>query len=472
MHVAVYECGLCGHIYDEDQEGNRWDELPDDWECPVCGSPRSDFVLIRRQAPADAPPFSREKRANVEYLSDWARSRDDLEVHMADIHQMAISGGSIIEPMRTTAPALSWDDILIKGAQLARIPLNEEAAVNTTTVIGPRARHPLVIDSPIYITHMSFGALSREVKIALSKGSAAARTAMCSGEGGILHESFENAYRYIFEYVPNRYSVTDEYLLAVDAVEIKIGQSVKPGMGGHLPAQKVTAEIAAIRGFPEDIDIISPSHFPDIKDRHDLKKKVDWLRQKSGGKPIGVKIAAGNIEADLEVALSAEPDFVTVDGRPGATGAAAKFVKMAASVPTVFALYRARQILDHHGAEGVSLLITGGLRISPDFAKALALGADAVAIGTAALMAAGCQQYRICHTGRCPMGITTHDPELRARLDIEKSAQRVENFLTVSTEELRSFARMTGNDDIHALSVSDLCTTNSEISNHTNVEHV
>jgi glutamate synthase domain-containing protein 2/rubredoxin len=469
--MAVYECSLCGHIYDEDLEGKRWNELSDDWECPVCSSPKSDFVLIKPQTSPESPHSPPQKRETV-YLSEWARSSDDLEVHMADIHQMAISGASIVEPMRTTAPAFSWDDILIKGAQLARLPLNEEDAVSTTTVIGPRAEHPLVIDSPVYITHMSFGALSREVKIALSKGSAAARTAMCSGEGGILPESFENAYKYIFEYVPNRYSVTEEYLQAVDAIEIKIGQSVKPGMGGHLPAGKVTAEIAAIRGFPKGVDIISPSHFADIKDRRGLKKKVDWLRQESGGKPVGVKVAAGDLEADLEVALYAEPDFVTVDGRPGATGAAIKFVKMVTSVPTVFALHRARQTLDRHGAEGVSLLITGGLRISPDFAKALALGADAVAIGTAALMAAGCQQYRICHTGRCPMGITTHDPELRARLDIEKSAQRVSNFLAASTEELRSFARMTGNDDIHALSVSDLCTTNSEISNHTDIEHV
>jgi glutamate synthase domain-containing protein 2 len=295
---------------------------------------------------------------------------------------------------------------------------------------------------------------------------------MCSGEGGILDESLARAYKYIFEYVPNRYSVTDEYLRSVDAIELKIGQSVKPGMGGHLPANKVTREIAAVRGFPEGVDIISPARFADIKSRQDLKDKVDWLRGKSGGKPIGIKIAAGSIEEDLEVALFAEPDFVTVDGRPGATGAAQKFVKGSASVPTVFALFRARQYLDRMSADGVSLLITGGFRISPDFAKALALGADGIAIGTAALMAAGCQQYRICHTGRCPVGVTTQDPELRARLDIEKSAERLGNYLSVCNGELKAFARMTGNDDVHGLSISDLCTTNSEISNHTDIQHV
>ena len=470
--MTSYECDICGYIYDEAEEGTAWEELGADWECPVSGSDRSYFNPIGLSAPVVTSPSLQASRDPGDYLAEWTRKSDELEVHMADIHQMATSGGSIIESMRTRVRTFSWDDILIKGAQLAKIPLNEQDAVNTQTVIGPNAVHPLVIESPIYVTHMSFGALSREVKVALATGSSAVKTAMCSGEGGILDESLERAYKYIFEYVPNRYSVTDDYLKRVDAIEIKIGQSAKPGLGGHLPAEKVTAEIAETRGFPEGIDIISPSHFPDIKNGHDLRKKVEWLREKSGGKPIGVKFAAGSIEADLEVALSAGPDFVTIDGRPGATGAAQKFVKSSASVPTMFALFRARKFLDQNGADSVSLLITGGLRISPDFAKALALGADGVAIGTAALMAAGCQQYRICHTGRCPVGVTTQDPELRARLDIAKSAQRVENFLRVSNHELMNFARMTGNRDVHALSISDLCTTNSEISNHTDVEHV
>jgi glutamate synthase domain-containing protein 2 len=266
--------------------------------------------------------------------------------------------------------------------------------------------------------------------------------------------------------------VTDDNLRRVDAIEIKIGQSVKPGMGGHLPGAKVTKEIAAIRGFKEGSDIISPSHFRDIKNRDDLKRKIAWLRDTSGGKPIGIKLAAGNVEADLEVALYARPDFITIDGRPGATGAAPKFVKAATSVPTIFALYRTRKFLNEQGAKDVSLIITGGLRISPDFAKALALGVDAIAIGTAALMACGCQQYRICHTGKCPTGITTQHPGLRAGLDPDGSAKKLENFLRVSTEEIKDFARLTGNDNIHKLSMDDLCTTNSEISNHTEVEHV
>jgi len=280
------------------------------------------------------------------------------------------------------------------------------------------------------------------------------------------------SYKYIFEYVPNTYSVTEVNLKKVDAIEIKIGQSAKPGMGGHLPAEKVTKEIAKIRGFSEGTDIISPAHFEDIKNKDDLKNKVDWLRKTSDGKPIGIKFAAGNIEDDLDIALYAKPDFITIDGRPGATAAAPKFVKDTTSIPTIFALYRARKFLDKKGIHDISLIITGGLRISSDFAKALALGADAIAIGTAALMASACQQYRLCDTGKCPVGVTTQNLELRSRLQIGTSAKKLENYLRVSTEELRNFARLTGNLNIHDLSISDLCTTNSEISNYSEIKHV
>ena len=172
------------------------------------------------------------------------------------------------------------------------------------------------------------------------------------------------------------------------------------------------------------------------------------------------------------MALGAKPDFVTLDGRPGATGAAPKYVKASTSVPTIFALYRARKYLERKGPEGVALIITGGLRVSADFAKALALGADAVAVATAALMAVGCQQYRVCHTGKCPVGVATQDPELRTRLDVEQSARRVANYLQVCHEELKMFARLTGNAEVHGLNVRDLCTVNAEISSNTDIEHV
>jgi len=469
--MEKWQCGLCLYIYGEYNESVAWEALPNDWICPVCGSGKKSFSLAASDRPA-ASVIGAETDSGEEYLAEWRRPADAFEVNMADIHRLAMTGKSIIEPMRTRIPTFSWDDILIKGAQLAKMPLNKTEPVVTQTLIGPAAACPLMLETPVFVSHISFGALSREAKLALAKGSALAKTAMCSGEGGILTESLAASYRYIFEYVPNKYSVTDENLKLVDAVEIKIGQSAKPGMGGHLPGSKVTREIAAIRGCREGEDIISPSHFPDIRSKEDLKATVTHLRLKTSGKPIGIKLAAGHIEEDIDIALYAGVDFITIDGRAGGTGASSKVVKNATSVPTIFALARARKILDSRGADTVSLIITGGLRTSSDFAKALAMGADAIAVGTAAMMAAGCQQYRICNTGKCPVGIATQDPALRSRLDVDKSAIRVANFFKAVTEELRDFARLTGNDNVHHLSQADLCTTNSEISNHTSIEHV
>jgi rubredoxin len=238
-----YQCELCAHIYDEANESIPWNELPDDWTCPVCGSGKISFILMETASQAVAATLP-SKNVDSEYLAEWQRTSDDIETHMSDIHRLATTGHSIIEPMRTRISPISWDEILIKGAQLVKLPLNKSQPVSVQTTIGPGTAVPLIIESPVFVTHMSFGALSKEAKLALVKGSAIVKTAMCSGEGGIIPESLDAAYKYIFEYVPNKYSVTDEYLSKVDAVEIKIGQSAKPGMGGHLPGHKVTKEIA------------------------------------------------------------------------------------------------------------------------------------------------------------------------------------------------------------------------------------
>jgi methylamine---glutamate N-methyltransferase subunit C len=468
--MPKYVCEVCDYICDE---GTPWEQLDEGWVCPVCGSDRTCFILTGDDddTGSEASTGADDRETTKPEMEKYRRTSDDVETGMADIHAIAESGKSITEPMRSRRARQVWDSLLIRGAQLAKIPLNADEPVNTRTVIGPGAKHPLVIETPIYVTHMSFGALSREVKQALATGSGRVQTAMCSGEGGILPASIDAAHKYIFEYVPNQYSVTEENLRRVDAIEIKIGQSAKPGVGGHLPGEKVTEEVAAIRGRTPGESITSSARYDDIRTPDELREKVRWLRDMSGGKPIGIKLAAGDVEADLRIALIADPDFVTIDGRPGATASAPKVVKDSTSIPTVFALCRARKLLDAEGADNVSLVITGGLRTSADFAKALALGADAVAIGTAALMACGCQQYRVCHTGRCPMGIATQDPELRARFDVEQSAQWLENYLRVSTEELAMFARLTGNDDVHGLSISDLCTTDSEVSGNTDIAH-
>ncbi|HBF0594395.1 TPA: alpha-hydroxy-acid oxidizing protein [Clostridioides difficile] len=480
--MSIYKCSVCGYIYDESKNDKTWDELSEDWECPVCTKGRSYFgkistvyyeedEKIAEDIVEDESKLNTEKEGNLNYLSTYLRRDDEVEKHMDIIHEMAVTGKSIIEPMRTKLPVISWDDILIMGAQLNPLPLNEHDEVNTTTIIGKKAKKPMIIENPVYISHMSFGALSKELKIALAKGAAQNKTAMCSGEGGILPEEKEASYKYIFEYVPNKYSVTEENLKNSDAIEIKIGQGTKPGMGGHLPGEKVTEEIAKVRNKPVGQDVISPSCFEEIQSKEDLKKLVDELREVSEGRPIGVKISAGHIEKDMEFIAYAKPDFVTIDGRGGATGASPKLLKDATSIPTIFALYRARKYIDTHGLD-IDLVITGGLRISTDFAKAIAMGADAVAIASSALMAAACQQYRICGSGKCPVGVATQDEELRKRLHIENSANRVANFLNVSLEELKTFARISGHKDIHDLSVDDLYTVNSEISNYTNIQHV
>ena len=480
--MSIYKCSVCGYIYDESKNDKTWDELSEDWECPVCTKGRSYFgkistvyyeedEKIAEDIVEDESKLNTEKEGDLNYLSTYLRRDDEVEKHMDIIHEMAVTGKSIIEPMRTKLPVISWDDILIMGAQLNPLPLNEHDEVNTTTIIGKKAKKPMIIENPVYISHMSFGALSKELKIALAKGAAQNKTAMCSGEGGILPEEKEASYKYIFEYVPNKYSVTEENLKNSDAIEIKIGQGTKPGMGGHLPGEKVTEEIAKVRNKPVGQDVISPSCFEEIQSKEDLKKLVDELREVSEGRPIGVKISAGHIEKDMEFIAYAKPDFVTIDGRGGATGASPKLLKDATSIPTIFALYRARKYIDTHGLD-IDLVITGGLRISTDFAKAIAMGADAVAIASSALMAAACQQYRICGSGKCPVGVATRDEELRKRLHIENSANRVANFLNVSLEELKTFARISGHKDIHDLSVDDLYTVNSEISNYTNIQHV
>ncbi|MBQ6621874.1 MAG: alpha-hydroxy-acid oxidizing protein [Mogibacterium sp.] len=469
--MAVYRCTICGYIYDEAKEGKTLEEAG---KCPLCQQPTDVFELVEAD-PAEAP--AKEKAAEpapakgnpLAYDPATVR-RDPTDRYMAEIHEMAVTGESLHVAMSTKMPLPKWEDILLLGAQLDPPPLNDHDPVNTITVIGKNAAKPMLLENPVYISHMSFGALSKETKVALAEGSALAKTAMCSGEGGILPEEKAAAFKYIFEYIPNKYSVTDENLRTSDAIEIKIGQGTKPGMGGHLPGSKVTPEIAKIRGKKVGEDVQSPSKFPEINSKEDLKAMVDMLRVRSGGRPIGIKIAAGNIEQDLAHCVYAEPDFITIDGRGGATGSSPFFLRESTSVPTIYALARARKYLDSVGAD-IDLVITGGLRVSADAAKAIAMGAEAVAVASAGLIAAGCQQYRICGSGGCPVGIATQDPALRARFDGTTAAQRVANYLNVTLEELKTFARISGVSDIHDLTTDNLITTSEEIAKYTGIRH-
>lgn len=460
-----FVCTVCGYGYEGEEPPK---------ECPICKQPASKFreedIDLDKENSNISSSSNKNNVTDLSYDNNFYRVDKSCR-YMEEIHQMAVSGKSIGGSMGTTMPMPNWDDILILGAQLNPPPLNEEDNVETMTVIGKNAKRPMILQNPVYISHMSFGALSKEIKIALAKGSKMAKTAMCSGEGGILPEERENSYKYIFEYIPNKYSVTDENLRKADAIEIKIGQGTKPGMGGHLPGEKVTEDIAKIRGRKVGEDIQSPSKFPELNSKEDLKEMVSMLRRRSDGRPIGIKIAAGKIERDLEYCVYAEPDFITIDGRGGATGSSPLLLREATTVPTIYALYRARKYLDSVHSD-ISLVITGGLRVSADFAKALAMGADAIAVASAGLIAAACQQYRICGTGNCPVGIATQNPKLRERLKIDIAAQRVANYLNVSLEELKTFARITGHSSIHELCVDDLVTLNREISEYTNIKHV
>ncbi len=454
--ATTWKCTACGYLH----TGPNPPDL-----CPVCAAPAELFIEEEPPEPQPLPVIDTE-----DYLAAWRRQDDELEPRFARLQSLATSGHGEISAMGTHQPMVGWDAILFYGAQLDRLPLDKSDDVLTRTVIGPAAAHPLEIDIPFYVSHMSFGALSKEAKIALARGSAAVDTAIGSGEGGLLAEERDHARHYIYELGTAPFSHKEASIRAADAVEIKIGQAAKPGLGGHLPGDKVTDEIAAVRGLAPGEASISPSRQPGINTREDLRRLVDQLREQTAGKPIGVKLTAGRIEKDLDFVLAASPDFITVDCRGGGTGAAPTIVKDNVCLPPIFAIRRARRFLDEHHSKA-TLCVTGGFRDSADIAKALALGADAVALATASMIAIGCQQYRICHTGRCPVGIATQDPQLRARLVVDKSVERFVQLYRATAEELKMIARLTGRGSIHDLDLSDVFTTSTEVAQFTDIAH-
>ncbi|NOZ86593.1 MAG: FMN-binding glutamate synthase family protein, partial [Deltaproteobacteria bacterium] len=393
------------------------------------------------------------------------------EERIATVQKLAASGRSENSAMRTNREFPGFETLVFKGAQLNKMPLNEDVPVNTRTIIGETAKHPIELEIPFYVSHMSFGALSREAKIALAKGTTLIGTAMCSGEGGMLPESRKAARIYIYELGTAAFSNKDEVIVQADAIELKIGQGVKPGLGGHLPGHKVTAEIAAVRGLEPGEDSISPGRLSGVDNLEDLRRMVEHIKKITDGKPVGIKFASGDIEGDLALALAAKPDFITIDCRGGATGSSTKFLKDNVGVPPVMAIRRARRYLDNVDSR-VTLCVTGGFRDSSDIAKALALGADAVALATASLISIGCIQSRVCHTGTCPAGIATQDEALRALFDEKKALEGFQNFYRATNEELKVFARTNGIDDVHALCVEDLLTDSVMVSQFTDIGHV
>jgi glutamate synthase domain-containing protein 2 len=371
---------------------------------------------------------------------------------------------------RNTLP--KWENIQFLPAQMARKPLLDHDPVSTDVIIGPQASKPLSLKIPIFVSDMSFGALSKEAKIALSKGAERAGTGICSGEGGMLPQEQENNSRYFYELASARFGFQWEKLKKVQAFHFKGGQGAKVGTGGHLPGHKVTKEIAGVRGLEVGQSAISPATFSeDLRTPEDFKEFGDQVRSITGGIPIGFKLAASHIEEDIDFALQAGADYIILDGRGGGTGAAPIILRNHICVPTIPALSRARRHLDIQGAGKVSLIITGGLRVPSDFVKALALGADAIAVSNAALQAIGCLGMRACHTNNCPVGIATQKEHLRARLIIDKSAEQLYNFFNACKELLEVAVRSMGHNDIGQLNPDDLSTFNYDMHRLTGIRY-
>ncbi|MCR9254475.1 MAG: glutamate synthase-related protein [Alphaproteobacteria bacterium] len=365
----------------------------------------------------------------------------------------------------------TWDDIQILTAQLNKPPLLEDEAVETGVIVGPNAQKPLHLDIPLFVSDMSFGALSAPAKIALALGAERAGTGICSGEGGMMPEEQESNSRYFYELASGRFGFSWDKLDKVQAFHFKGGQGAKTGTGGHLPAAKVTPKIAEVRGLEEGQDAISPPRFPDWTEISQIKAFADEVRGRTGGIPIGYKLSAQHIEQDIDAALEVGVDYIILDGRGGGTGAAPLIFRDHISVPTMPALARARRHLDRQGRQDVSLIITGGLRHPADFVKAIAMGADAVAVATSAMHAIGCIAMRACHTNSCPVGIATHKPHLVSRLVVEKSAEQLTNFFEASVELMKVMARACGHRRLADFSLQDLTTWKEETAKLTGVPY-
>jgi methylamine---glutamate N-methyltransferase subunit C len=417
-------------------------------------------------------PFNRE-----EYLGTYADTHpEDTEPYTSYIRELAKNGlkswghhgpSESMGVDRNTLPR--WENIQFLPAQLSRRPLLDEESVRTKVIIGKKAKKPLELDIPIFVSDMSFGALSREAKIALATGAEMASTGICSGEGGMLPEEQAANSRYFYELASGKFGFSWEKVQKAQAFHFKGGQGAKTGTGGHLPGEKVSKEIAAVRGLKEGETAISPAAFPDLFSSADFKKVAEEVREKTGGIPIGFKIAASHIEDDIDFALKVGVDYIILDGRGGGTGSAPSILRNNINVPTIPALARARKHLDKLGAKDVTLIITGGLRVAEDFAKAMMLGADAIAVSNSALQAIGCLGMRACNTNNCPVGIATQKEDLRKRLIIDSSARQLHNFFIATNDLIRVIARACGYHDISEFQMSDLSTLDFEMSRLTGI---
>ena len=434
-----------------------------------------DADEINAWSKANPQPFNRD--AYLGLYADTSHGTEE-EPYTGVIHRYAKSGlkntghHGTMESMGVPRRELpDWDDIQILTAQLQRAPLLEEAEVGTEVVIGPNAQKPLRLKIPLFVSDMSFGALSEPAKLAMARGAELSGTGICSGEGGMLPEEQAANSRYFYELASARFGFSWEVLDKVQAFHFKGGQGAKTGTGGHLPGAKVKGKIAEVRGLEEGQSAISPPRFPEWDSPAQIREFADEVRDRTGGIPIGYKLSAQHIEADIDAALEVGVDYIILDGRGGGTGAAPALFRDNISVPTIPALARARRHLDTLGRGDVTLIITGGLRQPADFIKAMALGADAVAVSNAAMQAIGCLAMRACHTNNCPVGIATQKPHLVNRLQVEKSARQLANFFDASTELMQVMARACGHDHLSKFNAADLTTWKREMADLSGVAY-
>jgi len=421
---------------------------------------------------ANPQPFNRD-----EYLGAYADTHPVAEEDkVSEIQHLAKNGlrqwghhgaTAAMGVPRTSLPR--WDDIQVLTAQLQKLPLFDDDPVSTKVVIGPNAKKPLELEIPLFVSDMSFGALSQEAKTALSRGAEMAGTGICSGEGGMLPEEQAENSRYFYELASARFGYSDDKVTKTQAFHFKGGQGAKTGTGGHLPGNKVSGKIAEVRNLKPGTAAISPPRFSDLSNAQEFADFGDHIRSITGGIPIGFKLSAQHIEKDIDFALEAKADYIILDGRGGGTGAAPTIFRDHISVPTIPALARARRHLDTSNANGVTLIATGGLRTAPDFVKALALGADALALSNSAMQAIGCIAMRACNSNNCPVGIATQKDHLRQRLEIAASATRLKNFFLASTDLMKVLARACGHHDLSHFNINDLSTYDEQMARLTGI---
>jgi methylamine---glutamate N-methyltransferase subunit C len=368
------------------------------------------------------------------------------------------------------------DDLTFVPCTLSRVPLEGyREKCETRTVLGTRhAANPVVLDRPITIAGMSYGALSGRAKTALGTAAKRAGISTTTGDGGMCREEREAVDTMVYQVLPSRYGFNPDHMKMAQAIEIVVGQGAKPGTGGVLLGSKVSEEIAEQRTLPVGVDQRSPVRHPDFIGPDDLQLKIEEIREATDWQvPVYVKMGASRVSDDVKLAVKAGADVLVIDGMEGATGASPDALLDHTGIPTLSALCEAVRSLEEMKALGeVQVVISGGIKNGVDAAKALALGADAVSIGTAALIALNCnaplflEDYEKlgvkpgfchhCHTGRCPVGITTQDPELMERLVIDEAADRVFNFLQSMTMEMQMLARACGKNDVHDLEAEDM----------------